>query len=123
MLDDVFRLRALIKLGAQIAVAAIAVSQGVTIPFVNLFRNIHPARPVFSIPITILWIVGLTNAINLIDGLDGLSCGVSAICCASLLLVMLLNGDGTSALLTAIMVGACLGFLPFNTNPGEDFYG
>jgi UDP-GlcNAc:undecaprenyl-phosphate GlcNAc-1-phosphate transferase len=122
ILDDVFRLHALIKLAAQIAVAAIAVSQGVTITFVNLFGTYIPLG-VFSIPITILWIVGLTNAINLIDGLDGLSCGVSAICCASLLLVMLLNGDGTSALLTAIMVGACLGFLPFNTNPAKIFMG
>lgn len=122
MLDDVFRLRSLIKLGAQIAVAAIAVSQGVTIPFINLFGT-YIQFGAFSIPITILWIVGLTNAINLIDGLDGLSCGVSAICCGSLLLVMLLNGDGTSALLTAIMVGACLGFLPFNTNPAKIFMG
>jgi UDP-GlcNAc:undecaprenyl-phosphate GlcNAc-1-phosphate transferase len=122
MLDDVFRLRSLIKLGAQIAVAAIAVSQGVTIPFINLFGTYIQFGP-FAIPITILWIVGLTNAINLIDGLDGLSCGVSAICSASLLLVMLLNGDGTSALLTAIMVGACLGFLPFNSNPAKIFMG
>lgn len=122
ILDDVFRLHSLIKLGAQVAVAAIAVSQGVTITFVNLFGTYIPLG-IFSIPITIFWIVGLTNAINLIDGLDGLSCGVSAICCASLLLVMLLNGDGISALQTAIMVGACLGFLPFNTNPAKIFMG
>jgi len=122
ILDDVFRLRALIKLGAQIAVAAIAVSQGVVIEFINFFGTLVPLG-VFAIPVTILWIVGLTNAINLIDGLDGLSCGVSAICCASLLLVMLLNGDGVSALQTAIMVGACLGFLPFNTNPAKIFMG
>ena len=67
VLDDVFRLHPLIKLGAQIAVAVLAVSQGLTISFINFFGK-YINFGVFSIPITILWIVGLTNAINLIDG-------------------------------------------------------
>ncbi len=122
VLDDVFRLHSLIKLGAQIVVAFIAVSQGLTITFINFFGT-YINFGVFSIPITILWIVGLTNAINLIDGLDGLSCGVSAICSTSLLIIMLLNNDYKSAMLTAIMVGSCLGFLPFNCNPAKIFMG
>jgi UDP-N-acetylmuramyl pentapeptide phosphotransferase/UDP-N-acetylglucosamine-1-phosphate transferase len=122
ILDDVFRLNPLVKLGAQIVVAVIAVSQGLTITFINFFGT-YINFGIFSIPITLLWIVGLTNAINLIDGLDGLSCGVSAICSASLLIVMILGGDMVSATLTAIMVGSCLGFLPYNTNPAKIFMG
>ena len=68
-------------------------------------------------------IVGLTNAINLIDGLDGLACGVSAICSFSLLTVMVLKGEYAVALMTAMVVGSCLGFLPFNSNPAKIFMG
>lgn len=122
VIDDVFRINAWVKLAAQIAVAFVAVSQGVVLEYVNLFGN-YVHFGVLSIPITVVWIVGLTNAINLIDGLDGLACGVSAICSISLLLVMLLKGEVGSAMITAAVVGACLGFLPFNTNPAKIFMG
>ncbi|MBQ8248826.1 MAG: undecaprenyl/decaprenyl-phosphate alpha-N-acetylglucosaminyl 1-phosphate transferase, partial [Clostridia bacterium] len=122
VIDDVFRISAWIKLIAQIGVAFIAVSQGVVLEYINFFgKYIHFGA--WAIPITVLWIVGLTNAINLIDGLDGLACGVSAICSVSLLLVMLLKGDLTVAMITAVIVGACLGFLPFNSNPAKIFMG
>ncbi len=122
IIDDVFRINAWIKLIAQIGVAFIAVSQGIVVEYVNLFGN-YVHFGIWAIPITILWIVGLTNAINLIDGLDGLACGVSAICSSSILLVMLLKGDLASAAITATLVGACLGFLPFNSNPAKIFMG
>ncbi len=122
VIDDVFRINAWVKLAAQIVVALVAVSQGIVLEYVNLFGN-YVHFGVFSIPITVVWIVGLTNAINLIDGLDGLACGVSAICSISLLLVMLLKGEVASAMITAAVVGACLGFLPFNTNPAKIFMG
>lgn len=123
MVDDVFRLNAWIKLAVQILVALIAVWQGLTIEFINLFGH-YIVFGIFEIPITILWIVGLTNAINLIDGLDGLACGVSAICSVSLLLVTLTTGDNTAmALVMAILAGSCLGFLPFNTNPAKIIMG
>jgi len=77
----------------------------------------------WSIPLTLVWIVGLTNAINFIDGLDGLACGVSAICSISILAVMLLMGDTASALVIAILAGACIGFLPFNRHPARIFMG
>ena len=122
IIDDIFRINAWIKLIAQIGVAFIAVSQGVVVEYINFFgKYIHFG--IFSIPITVLWIVGLTNAINLIDGLDGLACGVSAICSLSLLLVMILKGEYVVALMTAPIVGACLGFLPFNSNPAIIFMG
>jgi len=122
VIDDVFRINAWIKLIAQIGVALVAVSQGVIVERINLFGNyIHFGA--WAIPITVLWIVGLTNAINLIDGLDGLACGVSAISSISLLLVMLLKGEYAVAMITAIVAGSCLGFLPFNFNPAKIFMG
>ncbi len=122
IIDDCIQIRSWVKLIAQIGVALIAVSQGVVLEHFNFFgQYIHFGA--FSIPITVLWIVGLTNAINLIDGLDGLACGVSAISSLSLLVVMLLKGQWPVAMLTAIIVGACLGFLPFNFNPAKIFMG
>ncbi len=122
VLDDVFSINAWIKLLAQIGVAMIAVSQGVVVEYINFFGT-YVNFGFFAIPITVIWIVGLTNAINLIDGLDGLACGVSAICSLSLLMVMILKGEYVVAMLTAIVVGSCLGFLPFNSNPAKIFMG
>lgn len=122
ILDDIFRLPALLKFGVQICVAGIVVSMGIVIEYVTVFGQFIEFG-VFSIPITILWIVGLSNAVNLIDGLDGLACGVSAITALSVFLVMLITGDTASALITAILVGACLGFLPYNKNPAKIFMG
>ena len=123
ILDDKYALNAWIKLFGQIAAATVAVGLGgVQIDHINLFgRYIHFG--VLAIPITILWIVGMTNAINLIDGLDGLACGVSAISSTSLLIVTLMHADLAVAMLTAILTGACIGFLPFNRNPAKIFMG
>lgn len=123
MIDDVFHLNAWIKLAVQILVSLIAVWQGLTVEFINFFGH-YIVFGVFEIPITMLWIIGMTNAINFIDGLDGLACGVSAICSISLLLVTLTIGDNTAmALVMAILAGSCIGFLPFNTNPSKIIMG
>ena len=123
ILDDIFRLNAILKLVVQIAVAFIPVIQGMQIEFINIFGNYIVLGP-FSIPFTVLWVVGLTNAINLIDGLDGLSCGVSSICALSLLLVTLVLGENPMiSLVIGTLAGACIGFLPFNTNPAKIFMG
>lgn len=122
ILDDIFRLPAWIKLIVQLCVAGIAVSFGILIDHITLF-GAHIEFGYFSIPITMLWIVGLSNAINLIDGLDGLSCGVSTITSISIFMVMLITGDFTSALITAILTGSCLGFFPYNKNPAKIFMG
>lgn len=122
IIDDVYRLKAWIKFLVQIFAAGIAVYMGVIIDHITLFGTVVEFGA-FSIPITILWIVGLTNAINLLDGLDGLACGVSAIMSMSILGVVLIHGDYESALITALLAGACLGFLPFNTNPARIFMG
>ena len=122
VLDDIYRLNAWIKLLFQIAVAFIAVYQGVTIEFVNFFGT-YVDFGIWSVPITVIWIVGLTNAINIIDGLDGLACGVSIICSLSLFFVAVLSGQYEWALLTAILVGSCVGFFPFNHHPAKIFMG
>ena len=122
ILDDIFRLSAWLKLIVQLFVAGIAVCFGIVIDHITLFGTVIEFGA-FSIPITIIWIAGLSNAINLIDGLDGLACGVSAITSISIFLVTLITGDVTSAMITAILIGSCFGFLPYNKNPARIFMG
>ncbi len=122
ILDDVYRLNAWIKLAVQIAVAVIAVTQGIVINHISIGET-YLQLGFWKYPITVLWIVGLTNAINLIDGLDGLACGVSAICSIAIFTVTLIMGDYESAMITAILTGACIGFLPYNRTPARIFMG
>ncbi len=121
-LDDVFNLNAWLKLGIQILAAFLAIYEGIAIKFIS-FGSHTIVLGGWSIPLTLLWIVGLTNSINLIDGLDGLACGVSVISSLSLLAVMLVLGDTSSALIVTILIGSCLGFFPFNAHPAKIFMG
>jgi UDP-GlcNAc:undecaprenyl-phosphate GlcNAc-1-phosphate transferase len=121
-LDDVFRLHWALKLVVQFLAAGFAVAMGVVIDQINVGGQ-YVSLGMWSIPLTILWIVGLTNAINFLDGLDGLACGISTISCCSLVGVMLVMGDVVSAIITAILIGACIGFLPFNRHPARIFMG
>ena len=78
----------------------------------------------FSYILTIGWIIGITNAINLIDGLDGLSSGITLISCVSLLIIFTLNKSPLIAvLLIAALGGSIVGFLPFNFSPAKTFIG
>ena len=76
-----------------------------------------------AIPLTVLWIVGITNSVNLIDGLDGLAVGVSTISCVTILVVALLVSEPNVALIVAALAGACIGFMPYNLNPARIFMG
>ena len=76
-----------------------------------------------SIPISVIWIVGITNAVNLIDGLDGLACGVSTISSMTMLVIALTVAEPDVALLMAALSGGCIGFLPYNLNPAKIFMG
>jgi len=76
-----------------------------------------------SIPATLFWVVGITNTVNLIDGLDGLAAGVSMICSLSLMGIAYKFGYSNVAIIAAVLAGACLGFLPFNFNPAKIFMG
>ena len=126
-IDDVVNLRAWIKLLVQVAAAVIAVAHGVVIEFFsnpNIFSdNELLVLGWLSIPVTVLWIVGITNSVNLIDGLDGLAVGVSTIASVTMFVVALLVSEGNVALLLAALMGACLGFMPYNLNPAKIFMG
>ncbi len=122
VLDDVFRLPAIVKFICQIAIGIATALGGIRIDQIGIGGN-YVSLGYFSIPITVLWIVGLSNAINLIDGLDGLSCGISTISAISILGVILLQGDKSYAVIAVILIGACFGFLPFNKNPAKIFMG
>lgn len=122
--DDVKGAPVLIKLIAQIIAACIVINSGiiienVTIPFMGKIGN-----DIFYVILTIGWIIGVTNAINLIDGLDGLSTGITLISCISLLIIFSLNGSPMmSIILITALAGALVGFLPFNFNPAKTFIG
>lgn len=126
-IDDIISINAWMKLFMQILAAVVAVLHGVEI---NVLAN--PALwssqeylilGALSIPITILWIVGITNSVNLIDGLDGLAVGVSTISSLTMLVIALVVSDNSVALVLAALVGACVGFMPYNLNPAKIFMG
>ena len=121
MFDDCFNLRARFKFCVQIIAALIVIFSGVRINVV--LWPFTAALQTLSIPITLIWIVGVTNAVNLIDGLDGLAAGVSSIAALSLMVLCILTGDEMSVVLTATLAGSCLGFLPRNFNPAQIFMG
>ena len=126
IVDDVRSLSAGVKLILQIVAALIAVGSGVVIdtianPFP--FGGEYLGFGIWSIPITVIWIVAVTNSVNLIDGLDGLADGVSTIGALTMLIIALLVGDLELAIVTAALVGACVGFIPFNMNPAKIFMG
>jgi len=124
--DDIKGIHPLVKLTGQLLAAAIVVACGVRIENFNLpfFEGNIILNNVFSIILTIGWIVGVTNAINLIDGLDGLSSGIAIISSISLLMIFALNGSPFVAIIMITgLVGALAGFLPFNFNPAKTFIG
>ena len=121
--DDIFRLPAIFKLIIQLGTAAIAViGFGIRIEYIKILGKTVEFGP-WAIPVTLIWIVCLTNAINLIDGLDGLACGVSTITSLSMFGATLIHGDMASAMITAVLVASCFGFLPYNRNPARIFMG
>ena len=124
-IDDVKGVSALGKLIAQVAAAVLVVKAGIRIDTLDIpFFNIANASPMFYAGLTVCWIVGITNAMNLIDGLDGLSTGISLIACLSLLIIFSLNGSPLiSIVLITALGGALCGFLPYNFNPAKTFIG
>lgn len=127
VVDDKYDLNPKLKFVFQIIAAAIPVSQGCVIRYIShpfvILGNTYLYLGVLAIPITIIWIVALTNAVNFIDGLDGLSVGVCSISCLSMAVIALSLGQSSEALLLGALLGACLGFLPYNFNPAKIFMG
>ena len=126
--DDVLALGAKLKFVVQIVAAAIPVCIGDL--QIGLFTNLNPLSDtpfvhlgILAVPVTIILIVGITNAVNLIDGLDGLAVGVSSIAAITMLAVALLTGNMPIAITMAALAGACIGFMPYNLNPAKIFMG
>lgn len=123
IIDDLKPLPARVKLLGQIVAAAVLVMFDIRIEWLtNPFGEMLYIE-YLSIPFTILWVVGLTNTVNLIDGLDGLAAGVSTIASVTILLVALQQNFWTVTVLTAALAGSALGFLQHNFNPAKIFMG
>lgn len=126
LIDDKVNLSPKKKIVFQLLAGICLVFNGVRIDF---FSNPLSIGDPFiyikylSIPITLFWITGITNTINLIDGLDGLAAGVSMICSISLMMIAYKFGYKEVAVIAAILAGSCLGFLPYNFNPAKIFMG
>lgn len=123
IIDDIWGVSPILKLAGQIVAALIFIHSGnrvefITNPFDGLFY-----LGILSVPVTILWIVGITNALNLIDGLDGLASGVSAIALSAFSVIAFQNQQPIVALTALALLGGILGFLKYNFYPARIFLG
>ena len=140
MVDDMIQLSAKVKLVGQIVAALIPVLFGVRIEWLNNPWGGYFYLDYLSVPFTVFWIVSLTNVVNLIDGLDvfhswktmmqlvidgldGLAAGVSAIASVTVIMVALQQGMYPVAIMTASLAGAIIGFIRYNFNPATIFMG
>ncbi len=124
VLDDCMTLKALPKFFAQILAAYIVYASGCEIRYVtNPFSPVPIDLGWLAGPVTVVWIVMMTNAVNFIDGLDGLAVGVSGISTATMLVIAMLLGEESVGVILAALLGACLGFIPYNFNPAQIFMG
>lgn len=124
IIDDYCDLPAKVKLLGQILAAAVLViGFDVRIDFITDPLGDFIYLELFAIPATIFWIVGLTNTVNLIDGLDGLAAGISSIAAVTIFLVAMEEGIPFVAMVTAALAGAAVGFLYYNFNPARIFMG
>lgn len=121
--DDVYQLPAKVKLLGQIAAACVLVIFDIRIEWVNNPLGGYFYLDMLSIPFTIFWVISFTNVVNLIDGLDGLAAGVSAIASLTVILVAVQMGYFHVAILTAALAGAIIGFIRYNFNPATIFMG
>lgn len=123
-LDDIKDISPKLKLLGQVIASLVLVWAGFSVRFItNPFDGSMLSLGVLSVPITVLWLTGISNAVNLIDGLDGLSSGVSAIAAVSTAVVCLSQSEPVAAALAGILAAAALGFLPWNFNPAKTFMG
>lgn len=121
--DDLRPVPPWVKFLFQATAAGVAIGFGIRIERVTFFGGGPLELGVLALPITFLWIVGLTNAFNLVDGLDGLAAGLASIAAGTSAAIFLLRGDVNDAMLLLILLGALLGFLRYNFNPATIFLG
>ncbi|KPL24119.1 MAG: glycosyl transferase [Anaerolineae bacterium SM23_84] len=113
--DDRQGLRPLLKLIGQGLAAGILIVSGIEVGFLH--------NAVLNLAATLLWVVGITNALNLLDNMDGLSGGVATVACIFFFLLAVMSGQYLVGSLAAALLGACLGFLYYNLNPASIFMG
>jgi UDP-GlcNAc:undecaprenyl-phosphate/decaprenyl-phosphate GlcNAc-1-phosphate transferase len=123
ILDDKYELSAKVKLAGQIGAAGIVVSTGLTIDFISIPFMEKINLGIWAIPVTIFWIVAITNAINLIDGLDGLAAGISSIGIATIAFMAGMAGKELILALALILLGSTIAFLFYNFHPAKIFMG
>jgi UDP-GlcNAc:undecaprenyl-phosphate/decaprenyl-phosphate GlcNAc-1-phosphate transferase len=122
LLDDLKPQPAAMKMFVQIAAAGVVMASGLLIERVTLGGQTWQLG-VLSWPVTLVWIVGLTNAFNLIDGIDGLAAGIAVIAGATCTAILVRRGHAAEAMVLAALVGAALGFLVYNFAPASIFLG
>jgi len=115
ILDDLLDLPASVKLVGQVGAAAVAMSWGVTL---NVVPNWMPGFVWLNLALTLLWFITVTNAVQFLDGMDGLAAGLGAIAGVFFSITAIQTGQRFLTFLSAALVGACLGFLPYNFRPG-----
>ncbi len=115
LVDDKFHLAAYTKLFIQIMAGCIAIFSGIVLDL--------PVNNLLAIPLTLLWIVGITNSFNLLDNIDGLAAGIAAISSLMLFFSSLILSNNPLGVYGIILSGAALGFLPYNFNPAKIFMG
>jgi len=125
LLDDRFNLSKRAQIAALVLAALVAVAFKV---FIEIFNNPFADQQMqvgwyLMLPLTILWLAGMSNTVNMLDGLDGLATGVTALAALVLFVHMLRLGQFSVSLLPLALLGCCLGFLPYNLNPARIFLG
>lgn len=124
MWDDRYCMAAKVKLACQLAIGLLMIWFGIRIDYLSVpYYGVIFLEPWQGVLMTLFWIVGITNALNLLDGLDGLLAGVSLTTAMVFLVVALLKGQFVVALVMAALAGCALGFLRYNFNPAQIFMG
>jgi UDP-GlcNAc:undecaprenyl-phosphate/decaprenyl-phosphate GlcNAc-1-phosphate transferase len=126
LVDDFHNLDAILKLSLQILAAAVVCAGGFTISHIDIPWSpvtLRISLGIFSYPITVLWIVAISNAVNLVDGVDGMAGGIAAISALSMALMSIIVGEIAPAFIAFCLLGAVLGFLTFNFPPARIFMG
>jgi UDP-GlcNAc:undecaprenyl-phosphate/decaprenyl-phosphate GlcNAc-1-phosphate transferase len=113
--DDIIHMKPYQKLICQVMASALVISAGLTLPWTD--------SEGINVAITFFWLVGITNAINLLDNMDGLAAGVSATAAIFLAINLALNGQTPEAMMLGVLAAALIGFLFYNSNPASVFMG
>ncbi|MEA3217285.1 MAG: UDP-GlcNAc:undecaprenyl-phosphate/decaprenyl-phosphate GlcNAc-phosphate transferase [Acidimicrobiia bacterium] len=130
-IDDLIEVSAPAKLAGMVLAGSILTLAGVSIVYFRVpFSGVVVLSADLSVLVTVLWVIGMANAVNLVDGLDGLAAGIVGIAAAAFFLYTaqladraLLRPDNPSPLIAATVVGVCVGFLPHNFHPARTFMG